>query len=38
MSEQREMTLEEWVNKLPDFHLAHKEYKQLIKKHFGVKE
>ena len=26
---QQEMTLEQWVNRLPAFHLAHKEYDQL---------
>lgn len=29
MSEQREMTLDEWVNRLPEFHLANKQYQQL---------
>jgi hypothetical protein len=29
MSDDREMTLDEWVNKLPDFHLANKEYRRL---------
>lgn len=29
MGEQREMTLDEWVNRLPDFHLANKQYQQL---------
>jgi len=29
MSDEREMTLTEWVNKLPEFHLAHKEFTKL---------
>ena len=28
-SPEREMTLDEWVNRLPDIHLAHKQYTQL---------
>lgn len=28
--EQREMTLEEWVNRLPEIHLAHRQYKELL--------
>lgn len=32
MSEQREMTLDEWVNRLPEFHLANKQYRQLQKR------
>lgn len=27
---EREMTLKEWVEKLPESHLAHREYKELI--------
>jgi hypothetical protein len=29
---QREMTLKEWCNKLPDFHLVNKELKILLKR------
>ena len=29
MDVQREMTLEEWVERLPSFHLAHREYVNL---------
>lgn len=29
MCNQREMTLQEWVDELPEFHLAHKEYDTL---------
>lgn len=29
MSEQRELTLDEWVSLLPEFHLAKKQYQQL---------
>ena len=31
MSEEREMTLEEWVNRLPENHSARKEYKGLVR-------
>jgi hypothetical protein len=30
MGEQREMTLDEWVNRLPEFHRAHVEYKEAL--------
>ncbi len=30
MSGTREMTLKEWVERLPEFHYAHKEYKRLV--------
>jgi len=29
MDDEREMTLKEWVNRLPEFHLVNKEYKDL---------
>jgi hypothetical protein len=30
MNCEREMTLKEWVERLPEFHYAHKEYKRLV--------
>jgi len=30
---QREMTLEEWCSKLPDFHLVNKQLKELLSNH-----
>lgn len=38
MSEQREMTLDEWVSRLPEFHLANKEYQQLKQRIAELKE
>lgn len=38
MSDEREMTLEEWVARLPDIHLANKEYQQLKQQIAKLKE